>query len=113
MPSTPDNPTGYWESSVLSFFNEELLLALGGSWSAPPPLEPGWQRDPSLDRQRASGALLMCGCLPTSEFGESWPDDVTRAEPDAITLAGVDPRSLGPRRAGGPSISLTGTLRRP
>jgi GT2 family glycosyltransferase len=68
MPPTPDNPTGYWESSVLSFFNEELLLALGGSWSAPPPLEPGWQRDPSLDRQRELGKAL----LETVHPGQRW-----------------------------------------
>src|SRR5678816_4613826 len=27
-------------------------------------------------RPGARGALLMCGCLPISEFGDAWPDDV-------------------------------------
>jgi dienelactone hydrolase len=27
-------------------------------------------------RPRARGALLMCGCLPVSEFGAAWPDGV-------------------------------------
>jgi hypothetical protein len=68
MPPTPDNPTGYWESSVLSFFNEELLLALGGSWSAPPPLAAGWQRDPRLDPLRELGKAL----LETVHSGPHW-----------------------------------------
>jgi len=27
-------------------------------------------------RPGARGALLMCGCLPVSEFGDAWPDGV-------------------------------------
>jgi dienelactone hydrolase len=27
-------------------------------------------------RRGARGALLMCSCLPISEFGDAWPDDV-------------------------------------
>ena len=27
-------------------------------------------------RPGARGALLLCGCLPVSEFGDAWPDDV-------------------------------------
>jgi dienelactone hydrolase len=27
-------------------------------------------------RPEARGALLMCGCLPVSEFGEAWPENV-------------------------------------
>jgi dienelactone hydrolase len=27
-------------------------------------------------RPGARGALLMCGCLPVSEFGDAWPEDV-------------------------------------
>jgi GT2 family glycosyltransferase len=68
MPPTPDNPTGYWESSAFSFFNEELLLALGGSWSAPPFLSPGWQRHPGLDRLRELGKAL----LDTVHPGRPW-----------------------------------------
>lgn len=40
------NPTGYFESRSMRFVNDELLLSLGGTWSAPPPLEPGWEREP-------------------------------------------------------------------
>lgn len=32
------NPAGYWEPGRLLVFNENLLLAMGGWWSAPPPL---------------------------------------------------------------------------
>ena len=34
-----DNPAGYWEPVDLTVLNETLLLRLGGSWQAPPPLE--------------------------------------------------------------------------
>jgi len=32
----PGNPSGYWESSSLSRFNEELLRAIGSAWWCPP-----------------------------------------------------------------------------
>jgi GT2 family glycosyltransferase len=59
MPPLPENPTGYWESTALSLFNEDLLEALGGSWSAPPTLAPGWQRDGSLHCKRELGKALL------------------------------------------------------
>ena len=68
MPPLPENPTGYWESTVLSLFNEDLLEALGGSWSAPPPLAPGWQRDASLDHKRELGKAL----LQSVHLGRRW-----------------------------------------
>jgi hypothetical protein len=34
--ATDDNPAGHWEIEALSLFNEDLLLELGGRWSAPP-----------------------------------------------------------------------------
>jgi hypothetical protein len=40
-----DNPVHY-ESEALIGVDDQLLRALGGSWSAPPSLEDGWQTSP-------------------------------------------------------------------
>jgi hypothetical protein len=42
-----DNPVHY-ESQALTDFDDALLAALGGSWSAPPTLDPGWQNTPAV-----------------------------------------------------------------
>lgn len=48
MPAGPDNPAGYWESRTLAAFNDQLLLSLGGSWSALPAIPKGWEHDSDL-----------------------------------------------------------------
>jgi hypothetical protein len=45
------NEKGQWESTSLTGFQEALLRRLGGSWDAPPRLEPGWERSPRLLRE--------------------------------------------------------------
>jgi hypothetical protein len=50
-PST-DNPAGHWESRPIKEINDEILTILGGSWSDPPPLAPGWERSPGLAAPR-------------------------------------------------------------
>jgi hypothetical protein len=52
VPSTDGNPRGHWESLRLRDVNDAVLVAFGGNWAGPPPLEPGWERDPSLDPLR-------------------------------------------------------------
>jgi hypothetical protein len=42
------NINGYWESDMLTAFQERLLRRLGGGWGAPPPLSQGWERSPRL-----------------------------------------------------------------
>jgi len=42
-----DNPVHY-ESAALTAVGDAALASLGGSWSAPPPLEPGWQDSAAL-----------------------------------------------------------------
>ncbi len=59
MPPSPENPTGYWESTVLSLFNDDVLQALGGSWAAPPSLARGWERGSSLQPLRELGRSLV------------------------------------------------------
>lgn len=43
----PDNPIHY-ESRALTAVDDAVLRAAGGSWSAPPALEPGWERSPGV-----------------------------------------------------------------
>ena len=52
VPSTEGNPLGHWESVRLRDVNNAVLAAFGGNWAGPPPLEPGWERDPGLDPLR-------------------------------------------------------------
>jgi len=83
------NPTGYFESRSLRFVNDELLLSLGGTWSAPPPLEPGWEQEPIASSlvDRAIEAFLRA--YPEGPW--VWKDPRT-----SITLPFWD-RVLGPR----------------
>ena len=52
MARRKDNPAGFYEHQLLTDLNDELLQALGGSWHAPPALDPGWERAPQLDGLR-------------------------------------------------------------
>ncbi len=79
MPPGPDNPAGYWEIQRIKEFNDELLSHLGGAWDFPPLLEPGWERDTTLEpfRDRASAIV-----------GETFTRDLD----DTTPLAIKDPR---------------------
>ena len=48
MRPSSDNPAGHWENRPIKQINDEILSILGGSWSAPPPLPPGWERCPYM-----------------------------------------------------------------
>lgn len=52
------NPTGFWENASLIRLNRELLRLLGGYWTAPPELEPGWELRPELDVLRPEAEEL-------------------------------------------------------
>ena len=52
MRPSSDNPAGHWESRPIKQINDEILSILGGSWSEPPPLRPGWERSPELAASR-------------------------------------------------------------
>jgi hypothetical protein len=55
----PGNPTGHWESGSLVKFNEQLLMALGGRFNAPPVMEDGWENRPAAaNRYRAAAAIF-------------------------------------------------------
>jgi hypothetical protein len=77
MPAVPgDNPKGYWENEALSALNDDLLAALGGTWSRPPVFAPGWQRNPVLGPLRERAVALL-----RDEFGDAelwgWKDPRT------------------------------------
>ena len=59
MGSAESNPAGHFESWSLTSLNDELLLGLGGTWSAPPELGPGWESAPPIAsvRDRATDAF--------------------------------------------------------
>jgi hypothetical protein len=45
--ASSSNPE-HWESNSIMIHNDDLLDRLGGSWDAPPDLQPGWVHDPQL-----------------------------------------------------------------
>lgn len=53
-----DNPLGFFEYVPVLDLNRDLLLQLGGSWSSPPPLPPGWIDDPRLSEVRVRAERL-------------------------------------------------------
>src|SRR5262249_34877266 len=72
MPASEDNPRGYWESSTLRLLNDELLERLGGTWSAPPRLEPGWESSTDLRVLSIRARLLFPSVFRTSAW--VWKD---------------------------------------
>ena len=59
MKAGQDNPAGYNEIRAITELDDEVLAQLGGAWDQPPVLDPGWERDASLEpfRSRASDIL--------------------------------------------------------
>ncbi|HEV3282527.1 MAG TPA: hypothetical protein VG032_13070 [Acidimicrobiales bacterium] len=72
VPASEANPRGNNESVTLNKFNNQLLRVLGGSWSAPPRLEPGWDIAPSLDEKRMEAARLSAAVFNPQPF--VWKD---------------------------------------
>jgi len=59
MARRKDNPAGFFEHQLLTDLNDELLHALGGTWSQPPRFDDGWEHASHLDgiRVRAQQRL--------------------------------------------------------
>jgi hypothetical protein len=68
LPADAGNPTGYWESSSLVAFNDELLEAMGSDMSCPLAFGQGWDRDPRLDPYYAKGAGLFARVFPAAPW---------------------------------------------
>lgn len=64
VPATSANERGHFEAKTLVRLNDRLLTALGGTWSAPPPLPPGWADDASLAELRAEAAGSFAEVFP-------------------------------------------------
>lgn len=53
-----DNPLGFFEYEPVVELDRELLVALGGTWSSPPPLPDGWIDDERIaDLRERAGQL--------------------------------------------------------
>ena len=64
LPPDSSNPRGYWESSSLVAFNDELLEAVGSDMICPVAFSPGWERDPRLDSFYPEAAKLFARVFP-------------------------------------------------
>lgn len=58
LPAAADNPRGFFEYLPVVDLNRDILAALGGTWSTPPPLPPGWVGDERLTELRARAREL-------------------------------------------------------
>lgn len=72
MPAAPSNPKGHWESEGLAQFNDRLLAALNGDWSAPPRPRPAHELIAALHPWRAVAMAAFERALPTGEW--VWKD---------------------------------------
>jgi hypothetical protein len=72
VPATSANERGHFEAKTLVRFNDRLLRSLGGTWSAPPSLAPGWELDDSLDELRAEASASFAAVFP--ERPAAWKD---------------------------------------
>ena len=97
LPADDANPRGYWESEALRRFDDDLLEALGGSWSLPP-AAPDWSRANGL-RERARqtfGASLDGEWVwkdPRASVTLPWWRATFGLEP-AVVLSHRDPREV-------------------
>lgn len=66
MPPTPDNETGYWESSRVNRALEDILKAAGSSWRDWRRFDPAWHLTPA-----ATPYIAALKAAIVSEFGEA------------------------------------------
>lgn len=101
MDPSESNPRGHWESESIRQFNDELLEAVGSSWSDWTPVNPGFAKSPvyAAYRQRAVERLeAEFGNHPfvvlkdprICRLGEFWID--------ALESAGLEPTIILPLR---------------
>jgi len=48
VPSSQQNPSGFFELRAVAELNEELLIHFGGAWDCPPALPENWFTDPGM-----------------------------------------------------------------
>jgi hypothetical protein len=64
IPATTSNAHGHFEAKSLVRLNERLLASLGGTWSSPPALTPGWEQTGSVDDLRDEAAAAFAATFP-------------------------------------------------
>jgi hypothetical protein len=64
IPATRTNERGHFESKTLVRLNERLLTAVGGTWSAPPPLPRQWELADSLHALRREARASFAAAFP-------------------------------------------------
>lgn len=72
LPATVDNADGYWENRRFVLLDNEVLLALGGSWDFPPAARDDWPYDERLQPVRVKAELLLEDFVDHEPWG--WKD---------------------------------------
>ena len=72
FPVREPNPRGNYESSSLSWFDEELLRELGGRWWSLPLPRLGWAHTPGIDEWRSEASALFAAAHPSGQW--VWKD---------------------------------------
>lgn len=75
MAPGPDNPKGFWESTALARFNDDLLAALGGTWDHPPAPPGDWRALDGSAAWRDRARRLFPALFPTPQW--VWKDPRT------------------------------------
>jgi hypothetical protein len=104
LPLRQWNERGNNESAALTRFNQQILLSMGGDWSAPPVFGPHWQKAPEMVERRARASALLarsfavqpfvwkdprnCLLLPFWRSGITPPDAAVFVYRDPIEVAG-------------------------
>ncbi|MDA8319467.1 MAG: sulfotransferase [Actinomycetota bacterium] len=73
--TAPDNPTGHWESTSLVAVNDRLLRQAGGTFTAPPDLPDGWERQPAATAAAARALASFRQAYPAGPW--VWKDPRT------------------------------------
>jgi hypothetical protein len=76
IPSSKNNPRGFWEHQAIKDFNARLLSELGGSWRRPPRLVDGWEHARRLDPHRKEAVALLADILGDADLA-GWKDPRT------------------------------------
>jgi hypothetical protein len=72
IPASSSNARGHFESKILTRIDNQLLHVLGATWSAPPPLETGWERDRSVVALTDSATRAFQSTFPIRPM--AWKD---------------------------------------
>jgi len=72
IPATSSNERGHFESKILTRVDNQLLHILGATWSAPPTVEPGWERRREVVAVQGSAREAFHSTFPTRPV--AWKD---------------------------------------